>query len=398
MSRARLVITAVILEGRRQAEVARAYGVSPAWVSALVARYREEGEAAFEPRSKRPGRSPTALSPEVVARIVKLRGSLGDGGLDNGAKSIAWHLRNHDGIVVSVSTINRHLAREGLVAPQPKKRPKSSYVRFEADMPNECWQSDFTHYRLADEQHSDVEILTFLDDHSRLVLDMTAHTRVTGPAVVAAFRRAVTRHGIPASTLTDNGMVFTTRLAGGKGGRNGFEAELHRLGVVQKNSRPAHPTTCGKVERFQQTLKKWLDKQPRPKSVGEPQVLLDRFKVIYNDERGHSSLAHEATPRTAYLSRPKATPAGRDNDAHSRIRHDRVDAAGKVTLRINGQLHGIGVGRTLARTRIVLLVQDYDVRIVDAATGELLRELTIDPAKRYHGTGKPPGPAPKNRG
>src|SRR5580693_6660784 len=165
MSRARLVITAVILEGRSQAEVARAYGVSPAWVSALVARYREEGEASFEPRSKRPKRSPNALAPEVVARIVELRGSLGDGGLDNGAKSIAWQLRNRDGIEVSLATINRHLAREGLVAPQPKKRPKSSYVRFEADMPNECWQSDFTHYRLADEQHSDVEILTFLDDH-----------------------------------------------------------------------------------------------------------------------------------------------------------------------------------------------------------------------------------------
>jgi hypothetical protein len=190
-------------------------------------------------------------------------------------------------------------------------------------------------------------------------------------------------------------MVFTARFAGGKGGRNGFEVELQRLGVTQKNSRPNHPTTCGKVERFQQTMKKWLDKQVRPTTITQLQALLDRFKVIYNDERGHSSLAHEATPSAAYLARPKAMPGDRASDRHSRVRRDRVDAAGKVTLRINGQLHGIGVGRRHARTHIILLVQDYEVRIVDAATGELLRELTIDPAKRYHGTGKPPGPPPR---
>jgi transposase InsO family protein len=401
MSRARLVITAVVVEGRSQSEVARTYGVSQGWISRLVARYREEGEAAFEPRSRRPTGSPTATPPAIVEQIVELRRDLSDRGMDAGPKTIAWHLVNYQGLTVSLATISRILTREGFVTPQPKKRPRSSYIRFEADMPNECWQSDFTHYRLAGRNRTegdDVEILTFLDDHSRLILHMSAHVNVTGPIVVAAFREAVQSHGIPASTLTDNGMVFTTRFSGGKGGRNGFETELQRLGVVQKNSRPNHPTTCGKVERVQQTLKKWLRAKRRPSTIAALQKLLDEFKDEYNSTRPHTSLRPVRTPETAYLARPKAAPGDRSDDRHSRVRHDIVDKAGKVTLRIDGQLHSIGIGRHHARTHVILLVQDLDVRVVDAATGELLRELRIDVSKRYHGTGKPSGPPPKTRG
>src|SRR4051794_26730882 len=163
MARARLVITAVVLEGRGVREVARAYGVSPGWVSKLVARYRAEGDAAFEPRSRRPQHSPRAMSVEVVARIVEWRGLLVRSGDDAGAETICWHLAKHDGIVVSPSTVLRYLRRAGLVQPQPRKRPRSSYVRFCAELPNETWQADFTHYRLVD--GSDVEILSWLDDH-----------------------------------------------------------------------------------------------------------------------------------------------------------------------------------------------------------------------------------------
>ena len=251
MSKARLVITAVIVEGRSQADVARAYGVSKGWVSKLVARYRTDGDAAFEPRSRRPKTTPTATAAATVDLIIELRRHLAAQGLDAGPETIAWHLQHRHHITVSVSTIARTLTRAGLVAPEPKKRPKSSYIRFEAEQPNETWQSDFTHYRLANDV--DVEILTWLDDHSRKALSVTAHLRVTARAVLTTFRLAVEHHGLPASTLTDNGMVFTTRYAGGRGGRNAFEAELVRLHVIQKNSRPNHPTTCGKVERFQQT-------------------------------------------------------------------------------------------------------------------------------------------------
>jgi transposase InsO family protein len=399
VSKARLVITAVVFEGRTQGEVARTYGVSKGWVSKLVARYRSEGEAAFEPRSRRPHTSPSATPPEVADLIVRLRTELTAQGHDAGPDTLVWHLAHHHQVTISVATVSRVLTRRGLVVPAPRKKPKSSYLRFEADQPNETWQSDFTHYRLSTGQ--DVEILTWLDDHSRFALSVTAHHRVTGPIVLATFRDTLAQHGIPASTLTDNGMVFTTRLSGGKRGagtRNGLEHELRALGVVQKNSRPNHPTTCGKVERFQQTLKNWLRAQTVPPATLEQlQPSLDAFVDQYNRHRPHRALAHRGTPATAYAARPKAAPGDRTNDTHARVRTDRVDTSGKVTLRQGGQLYSIGIGRTHARTRVLLLVEDLHIRIIDAATGELLRELTLDTTKRYQGTGRPPGPPPKKR-
>ena len=195
-------------------------------------------------------------------------------------------------------------------------------------------------------------------------------------------------------------MVYTVRLAGGRGGRNTFENELRRLHVVQKNSRPNHPTTCGKVERFQQTMKKWLRAQPvQPATIAELQALIDAFVDEYNHHRPHRSLPHRATPATRYNTMPKAMPGeSRDPDTHDRIRHDRVDKAGSVTLRHNGRLHHIGIGRTHAGTCVILLVQDLDIRIVNAVTGELLRDLILNPHLDYQPTGAPKGPtrtAPK---
>ena len=395
MSKARLVITAVVTEGRSQGEVARAYGVSQGWVSRLVARYRAEGEAAFEPRSRRPKTSPRAISESTAELIVRLRKDLAGQGLDAGPHTIAWHLEHHHRIRVSPATISRYLTRAGLVAPEPSKRPRSSYLRFEAELPNECWQSDFTHYPLAG--GTGTEILTWLDDHSRYALSVTAWNRVTGPIVLATFRTAAAAHGAPAATLTDNGMVFPTRLSGGKGGRNAFEHELRRLGITQKNGRPNHPQTQGKAERFQQTLKNWLAAQsPQPADLAELQALLDAFTAIYNHQRPHRSLPHQATPATAYAARPKASPGDRSADTHNRVRADRAGTNGVVTLRHGGRLYHIGIGRTHAGTHILLLVQDLHIRIIGAATGELLRELTLDPACNYQPTGKPRRP-PKTK-
>jgi transposase InsO family protein len=243
MSKARLVITAVVVEKRPVGEVARAYGVARSWVYTLRARYEAEGEAAFEPRSRRPKTSPSAISGDTIELIVRLRKDLAGQGLDAGPDTIAWHLRHHHQVTVSAATVSRYLAARGLVTAEPSKRPKSSYVRFAAELPNECWQSDFTHYPLAG--GAGTEILTWLDDHSRYALSVTAWNRVTGPIVLATFRTCVTRHGTPASTLTDNGLVYTTRYSGGRGGRNAFEHELRRLGVRQKNGRPNHPLLTG---------------------------------------------------------------------------------------------------------------------------------------------------------
>ena len=154
MSKARLVITAVIVEGRSQSAVAREYGVSQGWISRLVKRYRLEGEAAFEPRPRRPHTSPTRLGQSTIDLIIELRGKLSSKGLDHGPHTIAWHLEHHHGLRVSATSIHRRLRAAGLITDQPHKRPKSSYIRFAAEQPNERWQADFTHWRLSDRTQS----------------------------------------------------------------------------------------------------------------------------------------------------------------------------------------------------------------------------------------------------
>jgi transposase InsO family protein len=395
MSKARLVITAVVIEGRSQGEVARAYGVSQGWVSRLAGRYRLEGEAAFEPRSRRPKTSPNAITADTVELIVALRKELAGQGLDAGPETICWHLRHHHQVKVSAATVSRYLSRHGLVVPEPRKRPKSSWIRFVAELPNQLWQSDFTHWHLAG--GAETEILSWLDDHSRYALRVTAHQRVTGPIVCDAFRAAVAAHGAPAGTLTDNGMVFTTRFSGGKGGRNHLEHELRRLGVDQKNGKPNHPQTQGKVERFQQTVKKWLAAQPPAASLTGLQAQLDAFTAYYNHQRPHRALPHRCTPATAYNARPKAAPGDRAADTHDRVRTDIIGTTGTVTLRHAGRLYHIGIGRTHAGTRVLLLVRDLDIRIIDAATGQLLRQLTLDPARNYQPADRSHGPTTRTR-
>jgi transposase InsO family protein len=393
MSKARLVITAVTMEKRSVAEVASSYAVSRSWIYELLARYRAEGETAFEPRSRAPKSSPGATPHQTVELVLRLRKELLAAGHDAGPDTVVWHLAQHHNTTVSRATVHRILTRHGAITPEPKKRPKSSYIRFQAAMPNECWQSDFTHYPLTDTTAfpKGIEIITWLDDCTRYALHVSAHRAITTPIVTATFRETAGQHGIPASTLTDNGMVYTVRLAGigRQGGRNGFEQQLRTWHVAQKNSRPHHPTTCGKVERFQQTMKKWLRAQPdQPATIAELQALLDQFVTQYNQHRPHRSLPNRATPAALYDTMPKALPGpSRDTETHDRIRHDRVDKSGTVTLRVAGQLRHIGIGRTHKGTHVILLVQDLEVRVANAITGELLRELTIDTDRDYQPRG-----------
>jgi transposase InsO family protein len=339
-----------------------------------------EGDTAFEPRSRRPHTSPTKIPPHVVELIIDLRQRLTNSGLDAGSDTIRWHLQTHHDTTVSSSTIRRYLVATGLITPQPKKRPRSSFVRFEASLPNEMWQTDFTHIRLADA--TTTEVLSWLDDHSRYALSVTAHTRVTGAIVADTFLETATQLGFPASVLSDNAMVYTTRFAGGRGGRNHVETLLADLGIEQKHAAPNHPTTCGKVERFQQTLKQWIAAQPTATTLDQLQQLLDSFTEIYNHHRPHRAL-NSATPAIAYQRLPRAQPAGASAGTHYRIRHDRIDTTGSVSLRRSGRMHHIGIGRTHAGTRIIMLINDLDIRIIDATTGELLRHLTLNPNRGY---------------
>ena len=386
MSKARLIIMSVVVEGRSQADTARLYDVSPSWVSKLIARYQLEGDAAFTPHSRRPISSPQAIPASTVDLIIELRSSLANKGLDNGAHTISWHLQHHHNVSASPATIWRTLKKAGLVTAQPKKRPKTSYVRFEADLPNETWQSDFTHWKLSD--GTGIEIITFLDDHSRYALSVTAHRRITGNIVVDEFVKTATTMGYPASVLTDNGMVYTARFAGGRNGRNRFERTLTDLGIIQKHSRPGHPTTCGKVERFHQTIKKWLSAQPAADTIDQIQHQLNDLVNEYNHRRPHAAL-NRRTPASKYALLPKAEPGQTALNQHYRIRHDIVNKSGTITLRHAGRLHHIGIGRTYAQTQVVMLIEDLNIRVIDPATGELLHKLTLDPTRDYQPQQKP---------
>ena len=380
MSMARVVITAVVLEGRPKSVVARDYGVSRRWVQKLTARYLAEGDAAFGPRSRRPHTSPQRTSQAVEDAIVALRKELSGAGHDAGAETIAWHLRRRAGCSPSVATIWRILSRRGFVTPQPHKRPRSSWRRFEAGLPNELWQADITHWPLAG--GADAEILNILDDHSRLLAASTARAIFKAGDIVADLHGAMARYGRPEKMLTDNGAVFTGIYRGR--GWVALERELTALGIGLSHSRSYHPQTCGKVERLHQTLKKWLARQDPAATISVLQAQLDEFTAYYNTQRPHRAVGRR-TPADAWNARPRAMPVrqGIRVSEHFRVRRDRVDADGKLTLRHNSRLHHIGIGRRWSGTKVLILARDLELRIITQDTGELIRELTLDPTRNY---------------
>jgi transposase InsO family protein len=379
MALARYVVDAVVLEGRGVREVARTHGVSKSWVSVQLARYRQGGYEALAPRSRRPHHRPNRTPVDLEDEIVRLRKDLVGAGFDGGARTIHWHLSARRADCPSVSTIWRVLSRRGFITPEPKKRPVASLIRFEAALPNECWQGHVTHWQLRSGRG--VEILDFIDDRSRLIVaaKVLAITKVAD--VVDTFEEAAGRVGYPASVLTDNGAIFN---GGPRRGVTAFEHLLGELGVVYKHSRPYHPQTCGKIERWHQTLKRYLDKQPRARTIPELQRQIDRFVADYNERRPHS--ARGATPQAAFDALDKARPGDPVAGTHFRVRTDKVDSCGKVTLRHDSTLFHIAVGRRWKGTRIGLYVADLDVRIV-TFDGQLLRQLTLDTTGRYQPSG-----------
>lgn len=376
MSKARVIVLSVVHQGLTKAEAARKFGVSWQWVHTLVTRYETGGLDGLEPRSRRP-RTSISTPEQVRERIIQLRRQLTADGLDAGPVTIAWHLEREHHPVPSTSTIRRILHNASLITPEPRKRPQSSYHRFEADQPNETWQSDFTHWTLAD--GTDIEILNWQGDHSRLLLSCTAHHRVTGTDVITTFTATTHTYGLPASTLTDNGSVYTSRFTGG---RNAFEYLLATLNIQQKNGHPYHPQTQGKIERFHQTLKRWLTRQRPAATLHDLQTQLDQFRTIYNETRPHRAL-DRLTPAQAYTATIKAHPDQNTLNVHYRVRFDTIDRFGKVTLRRAGNLHHLGVGRDHQGQPALILVDATTVTVTNLNTGEILSTHTIEPDKKY---------------
>jgi transposase InsO family protein len=373
----RYVVDAVLIEKRSPTEIAKAHGISRSWLYELIARVRSGGYEALAPHSRRPRSSPRAAGEEVIATVLRLRQELLAAGHDAGPQTISHHVAARLAQPPpSRSTIWRILRRHGLITPQPHKRPRSSFVRFEASLPNERWQADATDWHLADGAR--VEILNFVDDHSRLFVAAVACTTVKAADALETFLGAANEFGLPASLLTDNAAVFSGK---SRKGRVLLESELDRLGIVSKHSTPYHPQTCGKVERLHQSLKRFLTRQPPADSLGGLQAQLDAFRLYYNQSRPHRALDGR-TPAQAFAARVKAGPAAELASIQYRVRHDRIDKTGTVTLRYRSRLRHIRVGADHRNKPVVIFAAGAQVRVV-TEEGELLRALTIDPTRDY---------------
>lgn len=378
MELGRFLIETHLRTGRPIKALASSHGMSASWLFKLLRRYRLEGEAGLEARSRRPKSSPTRICDVWEDEIVALRKELRDDGLDAGAETIAYHLKARHREVPSVSTIWRVLKARGFVTPQPHKRPKSSYVSFVADLPNECWQADVTHVEI--ETGEVFEVLNVIDDHSRACVASRAMRVVRAQDVIRVVHKSAERWGYPAAFLSDNALVFSAQHRHGLAGA--FESELFALGITAKHSRAYHPQTCGKVERFHQSLKKFLAAQEGVVGKKQLQREIDRFVAYYNEVRPHRGIGRQ-TPASAYEAREKARPTGAVVKTDGRrLRLDKVDKTGAVTLRYRGRLHHIGIGAAFKGWRIAMLIDGRNIEIV-SLDGSPLRRLVLDPSRDY---------------
>ena len=296
---AKYCVNAVLVEGRSVRAVAQATGTSKSWVHRHVQLYRAGGETALEPLRRRPKRPPALSAPEVEDEIVWWRKHLGDAGFDAGARTIRYHLLQAHDSVPALSTVHRVLRRRGLVVDQPQKRPRSSWIRFEAALPNECWQTDMTHWRAGGE---DVEILHFVDDCSRVALSSKVLTVASAADALELFYATAATWGLPASVLSDNGAIYTAHYRGAAGA---LEIDLAALGIGFKHGKPYHPQTQGKIERYHRTLKKWLANTTSSPPSTSSSVASTSSPATTTKS---APSAHGRPPLAVYRERDKATP------------------------------------------------------------------------------------------
>jgi transposase InsO family protein len=370
----------------------RAQGISRQSYYKWKKRFELEGLDGLRERTRRPNSVPIATPVEIEDAIVRARKELADAGEFNGPCSIADRLAAQ-GVspVPSRATIARILSRRGQVRPQPKKRPRSSYRRFQAGRPNELWQSDWTGWRLVDAagRCRPVAIAGTLDDHSRLLVGIGAGSGDgTGELVWSVMAAAIGAYGVPMSSLTDNGLCYTTKHRGSDVRPAAFEVNLAALGCQSIASSPYHPQTCGKIERFWQTLKKWL--RAREASHGPYRTLaaLNRdlavFAEHYNTRRPHRAL-HGRAPAAVFAATVKARPAQRPLPASTQIYRSHVSTGGSISVSgppgaVRNQLR-VHLGGRYKQLPVTVL-QD-GLRVAIFSGNELIRALDLDPTKIY---------------
>lgn len=377
---------AVLLAGERLGHggvsaACRELGISRDTYYEAKKRFHADGVQGLLPKSRRPLRSPRQTDAAVEDEIVRLRKDKADEGWDAGAWTIAEAMRRSGQNPPSIATINRVLTRRGLVEAQPQKRPKTATRRFAFSERNGCWQLDGTNWRLAD--GTKVTILGIEDDCTRRALRHRAAVSENAVDAWTCFVEAAAAHGLPAMMLSDNGTSFNAR-------RRGWTTDLDRnltaLGVNVVSSRTYHPQTCGKRERLNGTLKRWLAKQPPAQTLEALQRQIDIFDELYND-RPHQSL-HGATPNETWHTTPAAAPT-RQADAPTTVRTNTIDGRGAVSV---GR-YLVGVGRAWSGTPVIVIQHGDEVAIFHG--NKLLRHLTADPSRRFQPSGQPRGPKPR---
>jgi transposase InsO family protein len=337
-------------------------------------RFRDEGVDGLRDRSRRPLTSPGQTPPEIEDLVLRRRKQLLEAGQDHGAQSIVWALQR-DGIrpVPSPSTVWQILTRRGAIIAQPQKRPKSATKRFTFARPNECWQSDWTQWSLID--GSAVAIAGTLDDHSRYLVGLCAASGdADGDLVWTVIMAGLAECGVPSMSLSDNGIVYTGRFHAHE---SAFEKNLRALGVRTINSAPFHPQTCGKIERFWQTLKKWLNARDPAATIDDLNDLLEEFRGFYNHHRPHRAL-RGATPAEAFHATAKARPIDRPLPAPVFVSRHTVD---EKTGRLFVAPYDVNVGLRWAG-HACHAIRDGE-HIVIFSGNRLVRALTADPTRKY---------------
>ncbi len=336
-------------------------------------RFAQEGLGGLEERTRRPHSCPGRSSPEIEESVLAKRQELVAAGRDHGAQSIVWALQSDGLPAPSPATAWRILTRHQVITPQPQKRPKSATKRFCYSRPNECWQSDWTVWALAD--GAAVAIAGSLDDHSRYLPGLGAGPgHGTAELVWSVMLAGITECGIPAMSLADNGFVYTGRL---RGFEVDFEANLRALGTRTINSTPRHPQTCGKIERFWQTLKKWLRARPPAATLAELNELLAQFRDFYNHHRPHRAL-RGATPAEAFTATRPARPADHPLPGPVFVSCHLV---GEDSGNLFVPPYKVNIGRRWGG-HWCHSIRDGDHIVIFSGT-TLVREFTADPSRNY---------------
>jgi transposase InsO family protein len=337
------------------------HGISTWFFWDLRRRFSLEGDKALTPRSRAPRRVANKTPIDIEDAVVAKRKELLDAGHDAGPASIAFELRHLEGLP-SESTIWRRLKSRGFIVDDPSKAPKGSRRRFTATRANESWQLDDTTWALAD--GTEVKVFNVIDDHSRLNVAATAMATCTGSASLRSLAAAAAVLGWPQRIQSDNAKAF----------RHTLTTALAELGIAAAHSRPHHPQTNGKVERFHQTQKRWLTNQHPADDIDGLQAQLDVFRFHYNHLRSHRGINRQI-PAEVWTSAPKSGPADRALTPTSI--HTSIVIRGRITV---GSRYTISIGNRWEHREALTVISGTNCHVF--IDGTLARHLTLDPTRR----------------